>query len=372
MDLGPEQYVFDDHFKTFDPNMCSAAEFSPPLPASVNNDSNETTIASFQAIPSNYNELTGHSDISLVPMTETSSNNCITYNNIIFVPSIANNGNQLDSIGDGIEMVKHESNVSGIELNDTQSIKYIVTSDSNLLNTFIQPNDLNGAVLTNNEEYIEQQPTHMVPTDGQIDNNLVLNETNDIQRQLNDQIHHDMESMLENQIAIQQIHTANDQEIFMEDENGQLYRQVQSILIGGTSICPNELLPILSANVDLADPDYVEQSISRIQAHGLVQSAFNQREHTLHDMPFQIPVNFIANAESNKTMDSGLDMQHVEFILNSENRSEINGSNEYGTQANVNILNDNTNYQAQTALHTNDSTNQQSNFLDCAMSTLCT
>ncbi|XP_031623861.1 PR domain zinc finger protein 10-like [Contarinia nasturtii] len=366
MEHASHQYVFADHFKTFDPNMCSAAEYSPPPPSVTDSNAQQTTvIAPYHAIPSNYNELTDASDISLVPVSETTSN-CITYSNIIFVPSMTNNGNHMDSIGDAIELVKDETNIPpGIELGDPQSIKYIVSSDSQLLNTFIRPNDLDNvnAVLNHNpnEEYI-------VNTDSQIDNNLVLNETHHIQQHLND-----VESMDKNQIAIHQINqinTGNDQEILMQDENGHLYRHVQNILIDGTSMCPNELLPILSAPVDLADPDYVEQSISRIQ------STFNQRENTMHDLPFQIPINFITNPESNQTipvssksMDtSGLDMQHVEFILNNENTNVINNSNQYGTQSNVNILNDNTNYQCHPTMQSNDSSSQR--FLESTMSTL--
>lgn len=377
MNMAQEQYVFTDRCKSFDPNMCSAAEYSPP-PTTSNTDSQQTTVITpFHTITSNYSELNDQSsDIALVPTSEVPSN-CITYSNVIFVPSMSNNGNQLDQIGE-IELVKHESEVSGIGVNDSQSFKYIVSSEPRFVNTFIQTTDIdNPTTVLNNESsatFIDQQPSHMLSSDSQIDDtnlivNTIPNDNNQIDQHLNN-----VEPIDQNEIAIHMHPGYDPTEVFMQDEHGQLYRQVQNILINGPSMCPSELLPILSAPVDLGDPDYVDnqlQSISRIQ------STFNQRENSLHELSF--PINFIGNSESNesssKSMDASLDMQQIEFIFNSYKNSSNNqiDSNQYGTQASdSDLLNDNTNYQQNTSMHSNsDSANQQRNLLESTMSTLC-
>lgn len=377
MDMAQEQYVFTDHYKSFDPNMCSAAEYSPP-PATNSDNQQTTVITPFHTITSNYNELSNqNSEIVLVPASDV-SNNCNTYSNVIFLPAIANNGNQLEQIGDTIELVKHESEVPGVGVNDSQSFKYIVSSEPRFVNTFIRTNDIDQSttVLSNDTSatFIDQSTPHMITTVPQINNNNLIvntisNETNQMHQHLNND---------PNQIEVQ-MQTDNDQELLMQDENGQLYRQVQNILINGTSMCPSELLPILSAPVDLGDPDYVDnqlQSISRIQ------NTFNQRENALHEIPFQLPINFhTSNAEqtetipvNSKTIDTNLDMQQVEFIFNNYKNSGSNqlDTNQYGTEPDSGILSDNTNYQQNTSMDTNnDSTNQQRNLLESTMSTLC-
>lgn len=378
INIAQEQYVFTDRFNTFDPNMCSTAEYSPPSNAQQTN-----AIAPFHNIAaSSYDEQTEqNSDISLVRASDV-TNNCITYSNVIFVPTIANNGNQLNHMhGNTIELVKHASNGHGVEVNDSQSFKYIVSSEPHFVNTFVPTNDIDGTTpaleTVSTQAYIEPQSSHMITTVSRIDdNNLILNgisnETNQIHQQLNNDPNH---------IGVQ-MHTGisssgNDQDVLMQDENGQLYRQVQNILINGTSMCPSDLLPILSAPVDLADPEYVEQSISRIQ------STYNQRDNGMHDMPFQIPVNFVSNAESteslpvaSKAMDTNLDLQQVEFIYNSYRNTNMNQNDanqyeqsrihDYGTETVSSILNENTNYQS-----SNDSSNQQRNPLESTMSSLC-
>lgn len=376
MNIGQEQYVFTDHYKSFDPNMCSAAEYSPP-PSATNSSQETTVITPFHTISSNYNELTNqNSGIALVPASEVPSN-CITYNNVIFVPTIANNENQIEQIADTIELVKHESDVPGVRVNESQSFKYIVSSEPRFVNTFIRATDIDNSTVLNNDSsagFIDQQSSHMITTVPQInDNNLIVSSISDRDNQIHQHMSN-VEPIDQNQISVQ-MQEGNDQEVLMQDENGQLYRQVQNILINGTSMCPSELLPILSAPVDLGDPDYVDnqlQSISRIQ------NTFHQRENSMHEIPFQIPVNFVGNSEptetlpvTSKSIDANLDMQQVEFIFNSYKNTNSNqiDTNQYGTESDAGILN-NTNYQ-NTSMQTNtDSVNQQSNLLESTMSTL--
>lgn len=371
MNIAQGQYVFTDHYKSFDPNMCSAAEYSPP-PSATNSSQESTVITPFHTISSNYNELTNqNSEIALVPASDVPSN-CITYNNVIFVPTIANNENQLEQIGDTIELVKHESVVPGVGVNESQSFKYIVSSEPRFVNTFIRATDIDNSTVLNNDSsaaFIDQQSSHMITTVPQINNtNLIVNSISNRDSQIHQHMNN-VEPIDQNQISVQ-MQEGNDQEVLMQDENGQLYRQVQNILINGTSMCPSELLPILSAPVDLGDPDYVDnqlQSISRIQT-------FHQRENSLHEIPFQIPVNFVGNSEptdtipdNSKSIDANLDMQQVEFIFNSYKNTNVNqiDTNQYGTESDAGILNNNTPMQTNT-----DSVNQQRNLLESTMSTL--
>lgn len=376
MNIAQEQYVFTDRLGAFDPNMCSAVQFSPP---DTTTNTETTVITPFHAITSNYNELPNQTqDISLVPSTEV-PNNCITYSNVIFVPTITNNENQLEQLGDTIELVKHES--PGIDSNDSQSYKYIVSSDSRFVNTFIRSNELDNAtaILSNDTTgaFIEQ-PSHMITTVSQInDNSLVVNgiqnETNQIHTNL-----HNVEQLNQNQIAVE-MHTDDDQEVLMQDENGQLYRQVQNIFVNGGSMCSSELLPFIPTTVDLADPDYVEQSMNRIQ------NTFQQRDNSIiQNTPFQIPVNFVNNTDptdtmTSKALDTNLDMQQVEFIFNSYRNLDTNhidtnhiNTNQFETETNANILNDKDNYQTHTSIQSNnDSVNQERSLLESTMSTLC-
>lgn len=382
MNIAQEQYVFADRLGVFDPNMCSAVQFSPP--DTTSNTEQTAIIAPFHAITTDYNELSPQNqDISLVPSSEV-PNNCITYSNVIFVPTLTNTENQLDQLGDAIELVKHET--PGIETNDGQSYKYIVSSDSRFVNTFIRTNELDNAtsILSNDTTgaFIEQ-PSHMITTVSQInEDDLVVNGIQNEPNQIHSNLHN-VEQMDQNQISLE-MHTGDDQEVLMQDENGQLYRQVQNIFVNGASMCPNELLPFISAPVDLADPDYVEQSMNRIQ------NTFQQRDHIDQNTPFQLPVNFVSNPDAiatSKPLDTNLDMQQVEFIFNSyrndthldthhidTNHIDANHivTNHYTTESDTNILDDKTNYQTHSAIHANnDSANQHGSLLESTMSTLC-
>ena len=240
-------------------------------------------------------------------------------------------------------------------------------------------NDINNTatVLSNDSSgaFIDQQQPHMITSVPQIDDdNLIVNTIPDNANQIHQHLNN-VEQIDQNQITVQ-MHTGNDQEVLMQDENGQLYRQVQNILINGASMCPSELLPILSTPVDLGDPDYVD---NQLQCISRIQNSFNQRENSLHEIPFQIPLNFVSNSEQNeimpvtsKSMDTNLDMQQVEFIFNSYKNTNANEmeTNQYGTEQG--ILNSNTNYQQNTSMQpNNDSSNQQRNSLESTMSTLC-
>lgn len=376
MNIAQEQYVFTDNYKSFDPNMCSAAEYSPP--SATNSNGQQTTVVTpFHTIASGFNELANQNpEIALVSASEMPSN-CITYSNVIFVPTLVNDGHQLDQIGDTIELVKHESEVAAVRVNDSQSFKYIVSTGPSFVNTFIQTNDIDSTetVLSNDSSgaFIDQQQPHMITSVPQIDeNNLIVNTVPDNANQIHQHLSN-VEPIDQNQITV---HTGGDQEVLMQDENGQLYRQVQNILINGASMCPSELLPILSAPVDLGDPDYVD---NQLQCISRIQNSFNQRENSLHEIPFQIPLNFVSNSEQNeimpvtsKSMDTNLDMQQVEFIFNSYKNTNVNEmeTNQYGTEQG--ILDSNTNYQQNTSMQSNnDSSNQQRNSLESTMSTLC-
>lgn len=361
MNITQEPYVFANGF---DPNMCSAAQYSPPQNQS--NTGQTAVIAPFHALTSNHTELS-NADISLISTTD-GANNGITYSNVIFVPTIASNGNQLDQIG--VELVPKHEDVSAVEGNDGHSYKYVLSSEPRFINTFIRSNEIDNAttIINNTEAAFIEQPSHMITTVSQInENNLIINGIPNQSTQIEQQ---NVEQIDQNQIAVQ-MHTTNDQEVLMQDENGQLYRQVQNIFVNGTSMCPTELLPLMSAPpVDLGDPDYVEQSMNRIQ------NTFQQRDLIAHDT---FPVNFITNSDvadtipTSKAIDTNLDMQQVDFIFNTYRNSSnhIDGS-QFGDETESNILNDKTEFQPEPSMNSsNESTNQQRALLESTMSTLC-
>lgn len=263
LNLGPDQYVYDNCVKTFDPNLSSAAQYSPP-PPSVVPTTTTSHHSSVQHIPynvhiQNQNQNQNIGNI-IVPTTEM-PNNCVTYSNIIFLPS-TNGSNSLDQVVDTIELVKNETETSN---NDAHSFKYVVSSDQRFLNSLVRTNDLDTnpshPLTSSSSSFIDQQQSNMIATiSGISDNNLILNDVNQMEICSTDQS--DQDSILINsnqrQLAIQMStdFSRNGSEIFM-DSDGQLYRQI----IG------NELIPVTFSDIELPqsnqfDSNDMEQSTS--------------------------------------------------------------------------------------------------------------
>lgn len=347
MNIVPDQFVFEDPISNFDPNLTSANDFCTAI--DENAAVQQTAITSFQAIASNYNEISpSNADISLVPSSEI-PNNCITYSNVIFVPTIANDGHQ---IADSIELVKNEIESVAPQINDaSSSFKYVVSSDPRFVNSYIQTSSLNStsAVLSN------------TPSD--TFNDLIVNGISNETNQLAQQLHH-VEPIDQNQIAVQ-MHSANDQEVLLQDEHGQLYRQIHNIYVDGT-----ELLPIISESVGISGVGYSNNDIDRVQ---------NTYQEKVDQATFQIPDNFVTNTITNdpstNTVDTNSEMQEVEFIFNSYrntrpltdiSQSNHIDSNQISNQYEVVQNPGGQNYQSHI-----QSNKEQQTLLESTMSTLC-
>lgn len=367
MHIGQEQYIFSDGIKPYDPNLNLIDEYIPP-PENNTNSHQSTTIEPIHAIASNFNDDANQNPEIFFISSSNVSNNCIAYSNMTLMPS-----NQLDQIADAIGLVKNGA--PGIEPNDT----YILSSDSRFANAF-QTSDIDNAstanVLCNDSQanaYIEQSP-HMITAVSQInDGNLVVNEIPNE----NGVIHQNVNAIEQNQISIQ-MHPGPEQEVFLQDQNGQLYRHVQNIY--GSS----ELVPVIATpSGEIAEAVYNVDNFHRIP-----HSYQPNKETNHHELSYQLPVSYVetpvstANmANTSKSTDDNLDMQQVEFIFNSyKNSKSLNeniqatnlaDSNQYGAAPVPNMLDDKQNYQSR---HEMQSDKDQQRMFDCCestMSTLC-
>lgn len=367
MHIGQEQYIFSDGIKPYDPNLNLIDEYIPP-PENNTNSHQSTTIEPIHAIASNFNDDANQNPGIFFISSSNVSNNCIAYSNMTLMPS-----NQLDQIADAIGLVKNGA--PGIEPNDT----YILSSDSRFANAF-QTSDIDNAstanVLCNDSQanaYIEQSP-HMITAVSQInDGNLVVNEIPNE----NGVIHQNVNAIEQNQISIQ-MHPGPEQEVFLQDQNGQLYRHVQNIY--GSS----ELVPVIATpSGEIAEAVYNVDNFHRIP-----HSYQPNKETNHHELSYQLPVSYVetpvstANmANTSKSTDDNLDMQQVEFIFNSyKNSKSLNeniqatnlaDSNQYGVAPVPNMLDDKQNYQSR---HEMQSDKDQQRMFDCCestMSTLC-
>lgn len=367
MHIGQEQYIFSDGIKPYDPNLNLIDEYIPP-PENNTNSHQSTTIEPIHAIASNFNDDANQNPEIFFISSSNVSNNCIAYSNMTLMPS-----NQLDQIADAIGLVKNGA--PGIEPNDT----YILSSDSRFANAF-QTSDIDNAstanVLCNDSQanaYIEQSP-HMITAVSQInDGNLVVNEISNE----NGEIHQNVNAIEQNQISIQ-MHPGPEQEVFLQDQNGQLYRHVQNIY--GSS----ELVPVIATpSGEIAEAVYNVDNFHRIP-----HSYQPNKETNHHELSYQLPVSYVetpvstANmANTSKSTDDNLDMQQVEFIFNSyKNSKSLNeniqatnlaDSNQYGVAPVPNMLDDKQNYQSR---HEMQSDKDQQRMFDCCestMSTLC-
>lgn len=368
--LTVQEYVFADQFDAFDTN---CTNLTPTTVYDPTTDSNSNThhaaIAPFHAIAPNYNEIAQQNpEISMLPSED--SNNCITYSNVIFVPTIANDENQLNQMAvDPIKLVKAETEPLAAEANDSQSLKYILSSDSRFVN-FMETSDIeNPSVVLHTDQtdaYIEQPSSQMIAAISQISENEIIG--NGIDERIHSQLH--AESIDQNPMAVQ-MHAASEQEVLLQDEHGQLYRRVQNIYVDSSSMCSDELLPIMNP-MNIPDVQYTQQDIDSIQ------NAY-QKEH---EAPYQIPVNFIGSSGSSESAtnvtNADLEMQQVEFIFNSYSDTRTIGNtsqsgqidpNQYVITPDAGILADKQTYSTHDAMQTNKE--QQRILNESTMSSLC-
>lgn len=336
MNLVEDQYVFANQTDTFEANLAEASEYCASLDS--NSVSQETTITPLiNALYVDVNEVNeSNSEISLSVTSSDISNNCITYGNVVLLPTILNDDNQQNR--------KAEHNVN----------QSVLSSDSSFLNTFLQAPNIDGnasAVLceTPTQAFNERHKTHA--TDG------ISAELNQIdQQQQQQQMYHIVDS---NHVNIE-MSSGVEPEMLLRDEHGQLYRPVQNIFnVDGTTMCSNELLPIIATTIDIgSNPSYDGGDQVHLQA---MQNTYQQNNNN-EPTPYEIPVNFISTANPNErtsdTINSSTELQPVQFIfdsygnsgsINDINQSNAVDSNQFQIAPNV----QETNYQTQFEMQTN-------------------
>lgn len=180
----------------FDPSLCSTSHFSTDV----------ATMAR-QEVLLNQN---------------ISDYGCITYSNVIFVPTTRSE-NETDDVNESIK----DEKIDGYN-QDMFPCKYLMSSESRVLNTFVRSNDgvenvdnfdgNFGEIMGNSEE-------------------IILNEQNQMNIYQND-----IDYISENPIR-------SDSEIILQCSNGQLYRQIQNVYVnpidGTRSV---ELIPLHGNN----------------------------------------------------------------------------------------------------------------------------
>lgn len=268
LDIAQEQYAYDNRVKTFDPNLSSAAQYSPPPPSTTTQHS--TVVTPYIQNASN-----------AVVSTPEISGNCVTYSNIIFLPT--NNSNNLDQIVDAIELVKNESEPSTSEALDTHPYKYIVSSDQRFLNTLIRTNDIdNAAHASSTSSFMEQTSSNMIATISGIgDNNLILNDVNQMSICSSTEENHESQNQFVQMSAEYQRN-----EIFMQAADGQLYRPVQNIYVNNGQTIGSEIIsePVTFTDIEFTQPNQFDP---------------DQRSSPAH---YQVPANFIETDSNNGTI----------------------------------------------------------------------
>lgn len=231
-----DRYAFENRMKTFDPNLSSVARYSPtPSTSSAVNPYNEAIVS--------------------IPETST---DCVTYSNIIFLPTNSTNG--LDQVVDAIELVKNENGASTSDCLDAHTFKYIVSSDQRFLSTFIQSSGIDGTNHASNS-YIDPTTSNMVTSIAGIDeNNLILNDT------CTTEPHHDELNLENHSLGVQvqpeysHIGTENGTEIIMQAPDGQLYRPVHNIYLNNDQTANgDDILPtIISEPLTFTDIEFTQ------------------------------------------------------------------------------------------------------------------
>lgn len=193
--LPNEQFIYPNRINAFDPNLCSAAEYSPPPP-------------------------TAYTSTTDTP---------ITYSNVIFLPTMTDSDRAVDDAG----KVKNEATAMA----SSPPYKYVVASDSRYAENIAEMNHING--------YVEPSPhTIIAEADGGCEQNLVYH-ANAVEHHSE---HHGQYSYIDADYMqhSRDKHGRSDMEIVLQDANGQLYRHVHNVYVNhGDAINSVELMPTL-------------------------------------------------------------------------------------------------------------------------------
>lgn len=365
------QYVFANQTDTFEANLAAATEYCASLDSNPVNHQESTIAPLINALTSTYDEANEpNSEIALSVQSTAISNNCITYGNVVFVPAIINNDNQQAA---QIELIKSETNAQkNTKYNGNQS------SDASFVNTFLQAPNIDG----NGSTVVCETPTQAFnETNKSHSANAIAIATNGISAELNQidqhrqqqQMYHIVDS---NHVNIGSMASAAESEVLLQDEHGQLYRPVQNIYVDDTTMCSNELLPIITTPMGIAsNPTYVGSDSDQVHLQTM-QNTYQPNNEP--PPPYEIPVNFIPTSNSNQrtsdTINTNAELQQVQFIfdsygtngsINSINQSNAIAPNQFQIEPNA----DATNYQTQ--FDAMQSNKEQESLLESTMSTLC-
>lgn len=328
MHLDESQYAFANQTDTFDANLTIANEYCASL--NSNAVANESTVAPLiNTLASAYNEANETSP------TTNFSNDCITYGDVVFVPTITH-------------AQDNQQNPSKIEYDPTQAYTFLPAShiDGSASAALCEPstqafNEV--AIQSADSSHFDQQPIYQIVDSNHVNVNIELQ------------------------------HGVQQQEVLLQDENGQLYRTVQNIFVDGTSMCSNDLVPIISP-ID-AEPN-TEYNGDRMHLQAM-QNTYGQTNRPDQPSPYEIPVNFISPPDSNETTSDAIgasaELQQVQFIFDSLGHSNaINGISQSNAMSTDQFQPIDSNagqqtYQPQFELQSNK---EQQSFLESTMSTL--
>lgn len=286
MNITQDQYMYENRGKTFDPNLSSAANYSPPPSVATTSNPHQSTVAThFHTI--SHNEINAQHVNNVVTSHSEYSN--VTYSNVIFLPAVTNS--IAEQVVDTIELVKNESETTLNETVDSQhnTYKYIVSSDPPLINTFIRTSEIdNAAHQTTGGGVVEQSSNQMIATvSGITENGLLLNDGNqlNVYSAENGQLHSHLVSVpTVHDPSTIQMHSSYmteknaESEIIMQAPNGQLYRHVHNIYVNHT----NELVPAIIQSSNLGYVDYGPNNEYQHQTnrHNLPTSNLNYELNT--------------------------------------------------------------------------------------------
>lgn len=377
MNLVDGQYVFTNQTDTFEANLAAASEYCSTLDSNAVSHQETTITPLINALASTYNNETNESstEIALSVQSSDISNNCITYGNVVFVPAIINDDNQQAQIQNAIELIKSETNAQKTEHSVNQCC--VLSSDPSVVNTFLQPPNIAG----NGSAVLCETPTQAFnATNKTLASNTIAIDTDGISVELNQidqqqrqqqQMYHIVDS---NHVNIE----SGEPEVLLQDEHGQLYRPVQNIYVDGTTMCSNELLPIMTTPIDIAsNPTYVNVGNGDSDQMHLQAMPDTYLQQNVEQTPYEIPVNFIATADSNERSSDAINanngLQQVQFIFDSYGNdgsiNDINQTNaiECSNQFQIEPSAETASYQTQFDMQSNK---EQQNLLESTMSTL--
>lgn len=266
INLPNEQFIYPNRINAFDPNLCSAAEYSPPPPSA-----------------------------SYTSTTDSS----ITYSNVIFLPTIELN----DRPTDDIDAVKNEATVLESLTPPPPPYKYMVASDPRYTNTFTRNDEIdeNISEINHINGYVETA-SHLIATASNVgcEENLVYH-ANGVEQHVE---HHAQYSYIDTdymQHHNRDKHGRNDMEIVLQGTNGQVYhRHVHNVYVNhGDTINSVELMPTL---------------ISEAMVNGIGYATHESYDH--HSNEHTVAYEMHANIDA--TMCSTGEEKHVHHSNNSD------------------------------------------------------